>query len=272
MTALAGGAAAFAALAVLLARPPGAWIVAIRTGRIGGPSWSRLRRLGRPVGGVLVVTAVVVVASVAGPPRVVVAATALGAALFVWRQVVAVRTRTAAGRRRTDTCVALDLLAAELRAGILPQHALAALGDDVPALRPAATAAAHGGDVPAALRTAGREPGASALHDLAAAWQVAERVGAPLAGVLDRVAATVRDDAEVEREVRSEAAPARATGRLMAVLPVLGLSLGAGLGADPVHVLTGTLPGSLCLATGVALACAGVAWVDRIAAAPEVGR
>jgi tight adherence protein B len=271
VTAFACGSAGLAVLAVLLARPPGVWVVAVRTGQVGSLPWSLVRRLSRPAAGVLLVAVVVAVATAAGPSLVVVTATALGAGLFVWHQVRVVRARAAAVRRRADSCVALDLLAAELRAGILPQQALAALGSDVPALRPAATAAAHGGDVPAALRRAGSEPGASALRDLAAAWQVAERAGAPLAGVLDRVAATVRDDAEVEREVRSEAAPARATGRLMAVLPVLGLSLGAGLGADPVHVLTRTLPGSLCLATGVGLACVGVAWVDRIAAAPEAG-
>jgi tight adherence protein B len=266
---LACGSAVCTALAVLLARPPGSWGVAVRTGRIGGVPWSRARRLSRPTAVVLVVATGCGVATVAGPPLVVVTATALGAAIFTWRQAIAARVRSAAGRRRSESCVALDLLAAELRAGILPQQALAALGDDVPVLRPAAVAAAHGGDVPEALRAGSREPGSAALQDLAAAWQVAERTGAPLAGVLDRVATAVRDDAEVEREVRSEAAPARATGRLMAVLPVLGLSLGAGLGADPVHVLTGTLPGAVCLALGVGLACTGVAWVDRIAAAPE---
>ena len=52
----------------------------------------------------------------------------------------------------------------------------------------------------------------------------------------------------------------------VAVLPLLGLGLGAGMGADPVHVLTGTVVGSLCLAGGVGLAGAGVVWVDRIVA------
>jgi tight adherence protein B len=165
--------------------------------------------------------------------------------------------------------MALELLAAELRSGSLPMHALAAVADDAPSLRPAATAARHGGDVAAALGAAGERPGARALVDLAGAWNVADRAGAPLATVLDRVAVSVREDAEVDRDVQAEAAPARATGRMMAVLPLLGLSLGAGLGADPVRVLTGTLLGACCLAAGVALACAGMAWVDRIVASVE---
>lgn len=272
MNPYAWSAALVLALGVLLARPPGAWVLAVRTGRLRAVAWSRWRGLGRPATATLVIGAVVGMATVAGPATVIVTGTALGAGAFAWRQVVASRARSAAVRRRADTCAALDLLAAELRAGILPQHAVAALADDLPLLGSAAAAATRGGDVAGALRYASREPGASALADLAAAWHVAERAGAPLAGVLDRVATAVRDDAEVEREVRSEAAPARATGRLMAVLPVLGLSLGAGLGADPVHVLTRTVIGSGCLAAGVTLACVGVMWVDRIAAPTEAFR
>lgn len=73
----------------------------------------------------------------------------------------------------------------------------------------------------------------------------------------------------MEREVQSGVAPARATGRLMAMLPVVGLALGSGMGSDPVALLTGTVPGGLCLAAGSACACAGVAWVNRIAATAE---
>jgi tight adherence protein B len=216
--------------------------------------------------GFVIVVLVVGAVAAARLPLVIVAATLAGAGLFVLRQVRSSRSRAASVSTRADTIATLDLLAAELRAGILPAVALAGLADDAPLLRPAAAAARHGGDVVAALRSASTEPGAGALADLAGAWQVAERAGAPLAHVLDRVATAARDDAEVDREVTAEAAPARATGRLMAVLPVLGLGLGAGMGADPVRVLTGTVVGSSCLAAGVALACAGVFWVDRIVA------
>ena len=199
-------------------------------------------------------------------PMVIVVATLAGAAAFGLRQVRAGRARAATIATRTDTIAALDLLAAELRAGVLPAAALAGLEEEIPVLRPAAVAASSGGDVVAALRLAGERPGAEALVDLAAAWHVAERAGAPLAAVLDRVATAARDDAEADREVAAEAAPARATGRLMAVLPVLGLGLGAGMGADPVQVITGTMLGALCLCGGVVLAAAGVVWVDRIVA------
>lgn len=267
MSWFAFGAAGASAVALLLARPPGVWVLRIRIGSRAARGRSSL-----PVGPLVriaLVATVVVAVATSQVPLVIVAATAVSAALFVLRQVRLARTRSASVRTRTQIIAALDLLAAELRAGILPRHAIATLADDVPSLRPAAAAAAHGGDVVAALRAASTEPGAVALADLAAAWHVAERAGAPLARVLDRVATAARDDAEVDREVQAEAAPARATGRLMAVLPVLGLSLGAGMGADPLRVLTGTVAGASCLAGGVVLACAGIVWVDRIVASVD---
>lgn len=267
MSWFAAGAAGASVVAILLARPPGEWILRTRIG-----PWTAPRPGRPPVGWLMWIALVAAVAVAIATSRVsfvIVAATAVGASLFVLRQVRLARIRSASVRSRVQTIAALDLLAAELRAGILPRHAIATLADDVPSLGSAAVAAAHGGDVVAALRAASAEPGAAALADLAAAWHVAERAGAPLAQVLDRVATAVRDDAEVEREVQAEAAPARATGRLMAVLPVLGLSLGAGMGADPVHVLTSTIVGASCLAGGAALACAGIVWIDRIVASVD---
>lgn len=263
MTATLGVGLATAA-AVLLFRPPGRWVLRVRLGRTSNPSRLRVPS------GALIAPAAVLVAAVAVAtskvPMVIVGSTLTGVTVFVLRQARVARARTVTAAVRGDTIAALDLLAAELRAGVLPAAALTALGEELPLLRPAAVAASAGGDVVEALRLASERPGAAALADLAAAWQVADRAGAPLAAVLDRVATAARDDAEADREVAAEAAPARATGRLMAVLPVLGLGLGAGMGADPVQVITGTLLGALCLAAGVVLAGAGVVWVDRIVA------
>ncbi len=269
MSWLGCGAAAASGFALFLLWPPAGWILRVRLGprqkrRLRG--WS----IGPVARGGLVFSLVVVAWATSRLSFVIVAATVVGAGLFVLRQVRTSRRRAASSRARADTISALDLLAAELRAGILPGSAIEALADDAPFLRPAAVAAAHGGDVVTALRAASDQPGAAALAELASAWHVAERAGAPLAHVLDRVASAARDDAEVDREVQAEAAPARATGRLMAILPVLGLSLGAGMGADPVHVLTGTVAGASCLAGGVALACVGIVWVDRIVASVDV--
>lgn len=205
-------------------------------------------------------------------PRLVLAVTAAGIGLFAFRLVRSARRQAAARRRRAEVADVLGLLAAELRAGLLPARSLAGLAGDFPFLGPAARAASSGGDVAAALRDAGRVRGHEALGEVAAGWQVADRAGAPLAAVLGRVEQAAREDREIDREVQSGVGPARATGRLMAVLPIVGLTLGSGLGGDPVAVLTGTWIGALCCAAGCLLACAGVAWVEHIAATAERDR
>ena len=202
-------------------------------------------------------------------PHVILVVTAVAVLAFGARQWRMGLRRQRLRERRRLVSEAIGLMSAELRAGILPQRALAGLALEFDFLAPAARAADLGGDVPAALRAGADETGAELLGELAGAWLVAERSGAPLVRVLDRLEETARADLEIEREVESGLAPARATGRLMAVLPVFGLALGSGMGGDPVAILLGTFPGVLCLAAGCGLACAGIAWVERIAASAE---
>lgn len=154
-------------------------------------------------------------------------------------------------------------LSSEIRAGVLPVvavHSVAADASDTWAAVRRISAA----DVPMAFRRLADVPGGSGLIAAAAAWEVADRAGAPLAALLSRVAEGVQSDIEIDREIATEAAPARATGTLMAALPVVGLLLGAMLGADPVHVLFATGTGLACLVVGLALACAGLWWIDHI--------
>ncbi|MDX6231634.1 MAG: tight adherence protein [Nocardioidaceae bacterium] len=259
-------AASFAALAVWLRRPPGRWVARHRLGL------EMIRRPPPRAGLVLAVPLVVVWVGgrtgVSGPHVVLVVTTVAVAAFGARQWRVGLRRKRLRERRRLVSD-AIGLMSAELRGGILPQRVLAGLAPEFDFLAPAARAADLGGDVPAALRAAADETGAELLAELAGAWLVAERAGAPLVRVLDRLEETARGDLEIEREVESGLAPARATGRLMAVLPVFGLALGSGMGGDPVAILLGTFPGVLCLAAGCGLACAGVAWVERIAASAE---
>lgn len=259
-------AATFSALAMVLWRPPGRWLARHRLDLA-------LPHL-RVRASVMVV--VVVAGLTIGPamaavsvPRAIVAVTIGAVAVFTTRQVQSERRRRRARERAAAASQALSLMAAELRAGILPQRVLRGLATDFVFLAPAARAADLGGDVPAALRATATEPGAGLLAELAGAWYVADRAGAPLAHVLDRLESSARDEHEVQREVQSGLAPARATGRLMGLLPLVGLGLGSGMGGDPVAVLVGSVPGALCLAVGAAFACAGVAWVEHIATGGE---
>ncbi|WP_456697821.1 type II secretion system F family protein [Aeromicrobium sp. P5_D10] len=260
MTVLAAG---MSIIAVVLWRPAGSTLV---RHRLGDGRFVVMRVVPWAVVGAVV--ALALVAGLPGP-RLVVAVTVLGVAGFAMRQLRAAKAQQRLRQRRHEVSDLLGLMAAELRAGLLPAQTLTGLCRDFAFLAPAARAADLGGDVAAALREAGGVPGREVLREVGAAWHVAERAGAPLAVVLDRLEQAVRDGREVDREVQAGVAPARATGRLMAMLPLVGLMLGSGLGGSPVSVLTSSWIGSLCAAGGCLLACLGVAWIDRIALSAE---
>ncbi|MCK5891541.1 type II secretion system protein [Aeromicrobium sp.] len=251
---------------VLLARPDPGWVAAHRL-RVAAPvRWPA--RLLLAVGVPAVAT---LPPLVHGAAALVVVATACGVAVFARRELRRGRQREQVRAAVREVTELVDALAAEMRAGVLPHRALNTVAVDHPLLAPAAQVAGLGGDTSDALRAAAGGPGRSGLDALAGAWHVSETCGAPLAEVLDRVARALRFETELGEEVRSTVEPARATGRLLAVLPLLGLFLGAGLGADPVHVVTATLPGALSLAAGTALACAGVRWIETTADRAERG-
>jgi len=190
-----------------------------------------------------------------------------------------------AGRRRlarefrAETGAFLRAWSGELRSGLAPVDAAqAAIGDASsrdPDRDPSGDSVwnpmrvATSVDVPDALLTIASVPGGEALADAAAAWSIADATGAPLAVVLERVSDAVQATVDVDREVAVEAAPARATARLMAFLPLIGIGLGTTLGADPLGVLIGTGLGVGCLIAGLALACAGVWWIERLVAVVE---
>jgi tight adherence protein B len=214
--------------------------------------------VGTGVGGALLLGAL-------GPSALLLAASAaLVAGGAFWLHAAArARRRADQGRRRTfEAC---DALVAELRAGQPPTHALQRAGDVHSGLRAAARAGVLGGDVPAALRHLSTEPGCAGLATVAAAWQVAERSGSALVPSLQQVSVALRADAELRVEVEASLAPARATARLLAVLPVFGLMLGAGLGGHPVALLVSTPLGTALLLAGAALALTGTVWVERLA-------
>lgn len=190
-------------------------------------------------------------------------------AVGVPRVLVVRRRRKAQEREREQAVELCGVLAAELRAGRAPADALAAtaaaLGDGpLPELllRVAATSRL-GGDVPALLRAA-NGPTSVVLRQLAACWQVSTRTGAGLAAAVDRLGGGLRAQDKQRREVSAQLAGPRATARLLAVLPVLGILLAAALGSDPLRVLFHTPVGAACLAGAALLDAAGLLWTDAL--------
>lgn len=160
---------------------------------------------------------------------------------------------------------AVEAMVVDLEAGAPAGTALAEAVVVCPELQEAATAASLGTDVPTALRRVSQGPGLADLRLVAAVWAVAHRTGGGLGTALRSAAVSLRSRAGTRRVVVAELASARATARLMAVLPVGTWLLGVGSGADPLGFLLGSGVGLLCLVAGVALTLAGVAWIETLA-------
>ena len=215
---------------------------------------------------VLLVVAAVGAAALVGSPEPAVLALVLAGGVAgahrLWRQ----RARAVVTEQTRDRVLeCCDLLAAELAAGQPAGVALDQAAEAWPAIGPVAQCQAYGGDVPAALRRAALEPGAEGMALVAAAWHVSHRTGHGLADALGRVAQALRDARATDRVVRGELASARATARLVATLPLVALAIGAGSGGDPISFLVGTPIGLACLAGGLGLGLAGLAWIERLA-------
>lgn len=261
MTLLAALAAALACW-VLLAPPPLARLREPAVRGAGGPAG----RLGRRVAPLaLIVGATTVGGLVGGADGLVVGAAAalpVLTAVVVWRRH---RRRADADRGAREVAAACQLLVGLLRVGHVPSSALRIAARDAPVLAEAAAMIGIGSEAAPVLRRAGSAPGRSGLAELAAAWEVADRTGASLTATLDALADRLVARRAVEQVVAAELSAPRATGRLLAVLPVAGLLLGYSFGGDPLAFLTGSLPGRVSLVLGVALGCAGVIWTEHLA-------
>ncbi|GAB2623634.1 hypothetical protein GCM10027270_07960 [Nocardioides ginkgobilobae] len=235
---------------------PGPGQTSSRTQRLRAAHWS--------CAGVGLVT-VLVVAGL--PARVVVlgllgsVVVAAGAVLLGLRRAAGAAAR--AGERTRETC---EAIADDLAAGASAERALARAAVEWAALHPVLSAHRVGADVPSAWRdVAATTPGADGLRLVAAAWQVSGRTGQGLSLALHRVAADLLAAAATRRAVDSELASARATGRLVAGLPVLAWLMGSGAGQHPLAWLLAGPLGWACLAVGLGLLLLGLLWVELLA-------
>jgi tight adherence protein B len=157
---------------------------------------------------------------------------------------------------------ALGALGAELRAGRPVEQAARSAaqgcGDTATgtALVRAVSGAGELGDAPTGL--------AFALDRLAAAARLSARTGCSLADVVCAVEDDLRGRLRLDDELWAATAAPRAGALLLAGLPVLGLAMGAGVGADPWGILTTTGVGQVLLVAGVGLEVAGVVWSGRL--------
>lgn len=229
--------------------------------RSGAPRESRRRAAGLPLP-----------ALAGGAAALATAVVSTGLVALLAAVVVAVAARAWQDRRRAEgteaqlsaLTEALGALSAELRSG----RSLAAATD-------AAVAACRDEDFGRSLARAVRAPGVAppeagpaevsdVLRRISAAVLLSTRTGCSLAGVLGAVEDDVRALRRHRAELRTAMAGPGASAMVLAGLPVLGLAMGSGVGADPWGVLTTTGTGQVLLVAGVALELTGLAWSRRL--------
>ena len=175
---------------------------------------------------------------------------------------------TSDGARQAEALpAALAGLAADLEAGLPPPAAIRRGGQSHPWLQRAGSAATVGADVADALRFSAGVHGSDALVMVSSCWSVAAHTGAGLAVGVRRAAQAAAHELAVRQDLDRELAASRATVRILALLPVIGVVFGELMGAHTVRWLTGTDSGRLALMVGLLLMAAGWWWARRIVAA-----
>lgn len=190
-----------------------------------------------------------------------------GPQLEQWRQRLEAMWRTrwqrseVQGRKRQGAAEFLLALADELVTGLPLETAVMRAAEGMPWLAHTARAARLGSDLPAALRLDATRNDLSALLSLSAAWQVASGSGAGLALAARNLGQAALERERARRELATEMAGPRATAKVLALLPLIGLLLGGAFGGSPWTWLTSTSLGLIVLALGLALEVLGLLWV-----------
>ncbi|MPV48952.1 type II secretion protein F [Pseudactinotalea sp. HY160] len=185
----------------------------------------------------------------------------------------AVRRARSTGRPENEVGTVLVAVAARLRAGMAPEVAWQrSLRGASPPVAEALRAELTGVDTRNTRRRGGRSRGAAvrtAVDSAMAAREVAAGLGAELAVVLDACADGIEEAGRAASDRAGALGGPRATARLLGWLPLGGLVLGTGLGADPLGWLLGSWWGAAVGLLAIGLTVAGHLWIHSLVAGAE---
>jgi tight adherence protein B len=189
------------------------------------------------------------------------------------------------GRRREARAASAEIqlrdfavaLAAAVRAGLSIRLALVEAGRDLdeplgPVIAAVVRDLDSGRPIDAALERIASELDLPDVRLLVTALAVHRRTGGQLPVLLDQLAEVVGQRVEARRGSRALTAQGRASGAVLAVLPVAFVALLSGTGGDGLGAFYRTPLGAGLLLIGVILDAAGFVWIRRIVGRAERSR
>lgn len=102
------------------------------------------------------------------------------------------------------------------------------------------------------------------LNRLVAVTALSEQTGAPLSSLVEQLADSVDESAELAAAVNTATAGPKLTQMILSLLPLGGLALGQLMGAEPLTTLLGSSIGIACLSAGLAFLVTGRLWSRRM--------
>lgn len=186
------------------------------------------------------------------------------------------------GRRRAARAASAEIqlrdfaagLAAAVRAGLSIRLALVEAARDVdeplgPVIAAVLRDLDSGRPIDAALERIASELELPDARLLVTALAVHRRTGGQLPLLLDELAEVVGQRVEARRGSRALTAQGRASGAVLAVLPVAFVALLSGTGGDGLGAFYRTPPGAALLVIGIILDALGFVWIRRIVGRAE---
>jgi tight adherence protein B len=164
---------------------------------------------------------------------------------------------------------ALSTLSAAVRAGLSVRRALdeahRAAGPPLKeVLARAVDRLRTGQPLEVALEELTRGVGSSDAAIVVALLDVHRRTGGDLPALLDEVGDIVEHRIEARRQIRALTAQGRASGAVLAVLPIAFVGLLSGTGGDGLGAFYRTMPGAGLLMAGLLCELLGFVWIRHI--------
>ena len=168
-------------------------------------------------------------------------------------------------KQAKEVARAAQVLESLLALGHVPISALSLASGECPIFEPAVAAVRMGGDPWEIMEHMSKVPGQAGLVQIGQAWRVCQVSGASMRESLETVRKNLEEDANTAGVIAGELAGPRATGQILAVLPLFGMGMAYAVGANPTQFFTEGVLGRSCLLLGIGLGCLGLVWSELVA-------